>query len=151
MKNASSIDEILLYAIKSEKETADFYLHLSNIARNSKIRQTFELYARDEFAHISKLTRVRENGPVENISEKLQDFKLSDYTIQIDTSAKRSYSEELVLAMRKLRASSRLFCDLASRAYDQETSKILKILAEEESKQKLGVEIEYNDSLLLCH
>lgn len=149
MKKDNSVDEILQYAIRSEQETADFYLRLSNKARNLKVRHVFEQYAREEFAHVVRLTRVRENGPVENRMIPVTDFNISDYTVDLKSSSDLTYTNDLVLAMRKSRATFRLFFDLASKTNDIETSNIFKALAQDEAKHKLGFETEYNESLLV--
>lgn len=150
MNDDNSVDEILLYAIRSEQETAYFYLRLSHKARNAKVKRIFEQYAREVFAHIVRLTRVRENGPTENVLNKLSGFKLSDYVIDLSPASNLTYSEELVLAMRKIRATFKLYFDLASKANDQDTHALLVTLAQEETKHKLGFEVEYNESLLVC-
>jgi len=149
MKRTNSVDDILLYAIKSEKETADFYLRLSSKARNTKIKRVFEQYAREEFAHISKLTRVRDNGPIENMKKQVSDFKISDYSIDLTPASNLSYSDELVLGMRKVRATLKLYFQLASNSNDNETRETLKSLTCQEEEHKRGFEIEYNESLLL--
>lgn len=150
MKNSNSVDDILLYAIKSEKETAEFYLRLSTRARNLKTKRIFEQYAREEFTHVVRLTKVRDRKPYENMEEQLSDFKLSNYVLDLKPDSNLSYSGELALAMRKVLATFRLYFDLASRANDNETQSVLQALAEDEAKHKLGFEIEYNESLLCC-
>lgn len=150
MNKFNSVDDILHFAIRSAQETADFFIRLSKQARNSKMKRVFETYAREEFAYMVRLTRVREIGPLEITQEQMEDLKLSDYVIDLRKDKELKYSEALIMAMRKVRAAFRLYHDLASKTPNSEIQTVFRSLAEAEVKHKRGFEIEYNESLLLC-
>ncbi|PKP03721.1 MAG: hypothetical protein CVU14_01535 [Bacteroidetes bacterium HGW-Bacteroidetes-9] len=150
MKSFKSVDDILHFAIRSAKETADFFTRLSQQARNAKMKRIFEQYAREEYAYMVKLSRVREIGPLDLTKEQMKEIKVSEYEIDLQNAVDLKYSEALVMAMRKVTASFRLYLELASKTPNNEIQSIFKLLADEEAKHKRGFEIEYNESLLLC-
>lgn len=150
MKTFSSVDEILHFAIKSAKETADFFIRLSKQARNSKVKRVFERYAREEFAHMVHLMKVREIGPMELTKEQMDDLRISDYTLDLRETKDLVYTEALVMAMRKVRVAFKLYLDLAAKTPNDEIQTVLKNLANTEARHKRGFEIEYNEALLLC-
>ncbi|MFH1120987.1 MAG: ferritin family protein [Bacteroidota bacterium] len=150
MNRFNSVDEILHFAIRSAQETADFFTRLSKQARNTRMKRVFEQYAREEFAYMVRLTRVREIGPLEITEEQMKELRLSDYIIDLKSARDLQYSEALVMAMRKVRAAFKLYLDLASKTPNDEIQSVFRSLANEEAKHKRGFEIEYNESLLLC-
>lgn len=150
MNRFNSVDEILHFAIRSAQETADFFIRLSKQARNSRMKRVFEQYAREEFAYMVRLTRVREIGPLEISEEQIEELKVSDYVIDLKSAKDLQYSDALIMAMRKVRAAFKLYLDLASKTPNDEIQSVFRSLANEEAKHKVGFEIEYNESLLLC-
>ncbi|MBN1125109.1 MAG: hypothetical protein JXA82_08880, partial [Sedimentisphaerales bacterium] len=54
------------------------------------------------------------------------------------------YDEILALAIRKEYAAQQLYSKLAGAAKDPQTQKIFTLLAQEEAKHKLALEIEYD-------
>ena len=59
-----------------------------------------------------------------------------------------SYSDALILAMKREKAAFRLYMDLSDKAADQEMKKLFLSLAIEESKHKLRFELEYDENVL---
>lgn len=150
MKTFNTFDEILHFAIASTQETANFFSGLSKQARNAKMKKVFEQYSRDEFTNMVRLSRVREIGPLGITSEQMNNLYVHDYEISLGNASELKYSEALVVAMRKARASLMLYMDIASKTPNNEIKSVFSRLANEEAKHKRGFEIEYNESLLLC-
>ncbi|MBK6966944.1 MAG: ferritin family protein [Bacteroidales bacterium] len=149
MKTFKSVDEILHFAVSSAQETAHFFTSLSKQARNARLKQEFEKYAREEFAYMVRLAKVREIAPLGISGKQLKDLVISDYQIDLNTARELKYSEALVMAMRKVRASLKLYLDIASRTPNDEIQSVFRSLANEEAKHKRRFEIEYNESILL--
>ncbi|MHC1775558.1 MAG: ferritin family protein [Lentimicrobium sp.] len=149
MKTFKSVDEILHFAVRSAQETAHFFTRLSKQARNAKLKQEFEKYAREEFAYMVRLTKVREIAPLGISNQQLKDLVVSDYHIDLNSTRELKYSDALVMAMRKARASLKFYLDIASRTPNDEIQSVFRSLANEEAKHKRRFEIEYNESILL--
>ena len=58
------------------------------------------------------------------------------------------YQEALILAMKKEKASFRLYNDLAATTDDADLRSLLLGLAQEEAKHKLRLEVEYDEHFL---
>lgn len=149
MKTFKSVDEIMHFAVGSALETAQFFTRLSKQARNARIKREFEKYAREEFAYIVKLTKVREIAPLGITTKQMKDLNISDYHIDLNQTKELKYSEALVIAMRKAKAAFQLYQDIASRTPNGEIKSVFRSLANDEAKHNRRFEIEYNESILL--
>jgi rubrerythrin len=148
MKSFNTIEEILLFAINSEQESVDFYSRLSAQVNNPEMKQIFRQYAHEEMNHKARLLEIRETGQMEVKTEKVNDLRISDYVVDVMPSPDMSYSDALVLAMKKEKAAFRLYLDLAERAKDEDVKAVFLNLAQEESKHKLRFEVEYDQNVL---
>ena len=148
MKSFNTIEEILLFAINSEQESVDFYSRLSAQVNNPEMKQIFRQYAHEEMNHKARLLEIRETGQMEVKAEKVNDLRISDYVVDVMPSPDMSYSDALVLAMKKEKAAFRLYLDLAERAKDEDVKAVFLNLAQEESKHKLRFEVEYDQNVL---
>ncbi len=148
MKSFNTIEEILLFAINSEQESVDFYSRLSAQVNNPEMKQIFRQYAHEEMNHKARLLEIRETGQMEVKAEKVNDLRISDYVVDVMPSPDMSYSDALVLAMKKEKAAFRLYLDLAERASDEGVKSVFLNLAQEESKHKLRFEVEYDQNVL---
>lgn len=148
MKSFNTIEEILLFAINSEQESVDFYSRLSAQVNNPEMKQIFRQYAHEEMNHKARLLEIRETGQMEVKTEKVNDLRISDYVVDVMPSPDMSYSDALVLAMKKEKAAFRLYIDLAERANDEDVKAVFLNLAQEESKHKLRFEVEYDQNVL---
>lgn len=148
MKSFNTIEEILLFAINSEQESVDFYSRLSAQVNNPEMKQIFRQYAHEEMNHKARLLEIRETGQMDVKTEKVNDLRISDYVVDVMPSPDMSYSDALVLAMKKEKAAFRLYLDLAERAKDDDVKAVFLNLAQEESKHKLRFEVEYDQNVL---
>ena len=81
--------------------------------------------------------------------KKVQDLKIGDYLLDVDTSrGDLSYQETLIVAMKEEKAAFRLYSDLASRTDHPTLKETFLMLAQEEAKHKLRFEIEYDNFVL---
>ena len=146
--NFKSVDDVLDFAIKGEQDAARFYKDLAAKLENPGLTDMFESFAEEENMHEAKLREVKGNLMMtEEI--KVKDLKISDYSVNVKIEAAMNYQDALLLAMKKEKASFKLYTILSQIAKDPEVKKLLKALAVEESNHKLRFEIEYDEHVLL--
>ena len=148
MKEFTSINEILDFAIGEEQAAVDFYLQLAIQSKNRQTKKIFEEYAEEEMRHKANLLSIKESGNFRVPDEKVRDLKIAEYLVDIRPSANMSYQDALILAMKKEKAAFRMYSALANQADDLSVKALFLNLALEESKHKLRFEIEYDDYIL---
>ncbi|HNY03523.1 MAG TPA: ferritin family protein [Bacteroidales bacterium] len=148
MKEFTSIEEILDFAIGEEQAAVDFYLQLAAQSTNSQTRKIFEEYAEEEMRHKANLVTVRENGHFTLPEAQVRDLKIAEYLVDVRPAPGMTYQDALILAMKKEKAAYRMYSKLAEKATDPEMKSLFLRLAQEESKHKLAFEIEYDDFIL---
>lgn len=148
MKDFTNINDILDFAIRAEQEAVDFYSSLSLNASNPEMVAVFQQFAKEEMGHKSRLIKIKEEGIFTVKEEKVQDLKIADYLVDIQPTPDMNYQNALVVAMKKEKASFKLYSDLAEKAPSPELSSIFLSLAMEESKHKLRFELEYDEYIL---
>jgi rubrerythrin len=148
MKEMTTFDSILDFAIEEEQKAVEFYSELAAMASSDEMRDVFEEFAQEEVKHKAKLMDVKETGITNMPPENVADLKIADYIINVKASPNMSYQEALVVAMNKEKAAFRLYTTLSERAADQGLKDLFASLAQEESKHKLRFEVEYDDFVL---
>ncbi len=148
MKEFTTIDEILDFAIGEEQAAVDFYLHLAAQSVNQQTRRIFEEYAEEEMRHKANLIAVKENGHFTLPEAQVKDLKIAEYLVDVKPTPGMSYQDALILAMKKEKAAYRMYTKLAEKATDSAMKSLFQRLAAEESKHKLAFEIEYDDFIL---
>jgi len=143
----NSIEEILNYAIKREKEAAEFYEEISRKEDFSGTKESFEEFAKEERKHQTMLEDFSVNK--EKINEyKLEwitDIKRSDYLVDIEYEKGMHYTDILRLAMKKEEKALKLYNDLMQKTDNESVIKLFKVLAQEEAKHKGFLEGLYDD------
>ncbi len=147
--NFKSIDEILVFAIDKEKEAVAFYTELSKKETTDALLLTFRELAQEEARHVKLLTNISKNKNVIKSYElkKVTDLKISDYLVEMEYSENMVMQDILILAMKREEMAVKLYTQLAMGSVDDESVKLFKLLAQEESKHKLTFEKLYDDSL----
>lgn len=148
MKEFKNIDDILDFAINSEQEAVDFYSKMAEISKTDDMRNVFMQFAQEEISHKARLTKIKHEGAYQVESQEINDLKIGDYMVSVKPSPDMSYSEALVLAMKKEKAAFKLYLELSKRANNDEMKNVFLSLAQEESKHKLRFEIEYDEFVL---
>jgi rubrerythrin len=148
MSAPTTMEEILDFAIAREQEAVDFYTDLAAKVKSPAMKDVFVQFAGEERGHKAKLTAVKAGKRVLVTAKPVMDLKIGDYLVSETPTPDMDYREALILAMKKEKASFRLYNDLAARAGDAELREVLLALAQEEAKHKLRFEIEYDDSVL---
>jgi rubrerythrin len=76
------------------------------------------------------------------------DLKIGEYLVDVDPEAELNYQKALILAMKREKASFRLYMDISDGTDDLKMKEIFRSLAQEEAKHKLRFEVEYDDVIL---
>ena len=148
MKEFSSVNDILDFAMNEEQMAVDFYRELAENSKTDDMRKVFIEFAEEEIRHKQRLLKIKEEGFYKLEPEHISDLKIADYMVNIKPSPNMTYEEALVLAMKKEKVAFKLYMALADRAPTQPLKDVFMSLAQEESKHKLRFEIEYDEYVL---
>lgn len=148
MKELTTFDSILDFAIDEEQKAVDFYTELAGQSSSDEMRTVFEEFAQEEVKHKMKLMEVKETGITNMPPENVADLQIADYMVNVKASPNMTYQEALIVAMNKEKAAFRLYTSLSERASEPQLKELFASLAQEESKHKLRFEIEYDDFVL---
>jgi rubrerythrin len=144
MKNFSSADEVLDFAIAEEEAAAEFYRRLVRTVSQSWMRRVFEDFAMEEVVHKQKLLLIKEQKLLLPARDKISSLWIGDYLIEAKLVDALPYREALQMAMNKEKAAFKLYSDLAAATQDAELKNLFLALAQEEAKHKLRFEVEYD-------
>lgn len=148
MKEFTSFNDILNFAINAEQEAVEFYTNLAASASNEDMKAVFEQFAQEEMGHKARLTDIRDGGMLQLRNELVADLKISDYVVDVKPQANMSYSDALVLAMKREKAAFKLYMHLSGKSTNATMKDVFLSLAMEESKHKLRFELEYDEFVL---
>lgn len=148
MKEFSTIDDILEFAITQEQNAIDFYTELARGARSKEMKEVFLEFAGEEMKHKQRLTRIREEGVFTMPKQQVADLKISDYVVSAEPKPDMTYEEALVIAMKREKSAFKLYMNLLERAPSEDLKNVFLSLAMEESKHKLRFELEYDEFVL---
>ena len=142
-KKFGSLDEVWDYAIAREIEAHNFYKKLSAWAERPEVAKVFEDCAADESRHKIRLGALRA-GEVAMQAEEVGNLGIADRVKIGEPEVNMTYAEALLVGMQKEKNAFRFYTDLASISRDREVKRTLSMLAQEEAKHKLQLEIEYD-------
>lgn len=147
--NFGSIDEILEFAIDREKEAVAFYNDLSKLEKIAALKETFKELAQEEAKHVKLLIGISKNQTIIDSYEvkDVADLKVSDYLIATEYVPGMLMEDILTLAMKREEVAVKLYNELATKSEHQESTKLFKLLAQEEAEHKLKFEKMYDDCL----
>jgi rubrerythrin len=148
MSKINWMDEVLDFAIEREIEANKFYTELAKRMEDSAMRKVFEEFAKEELGHKAKLEAAKAGQFQMAQTEKVQSLNIADYVVDVEPKPDMDYADALVVAMKKEKASYRLYLDLAEQVDNEELKSTLLWLAGEEANHKLRFEIEYDDVVL---
>ncbi|UCE73974.1 MAG: ferritin family protein [Methanomassiliicoccales archaeon] len=148
MEKFGSVNELLDFAIEKEQEANMFYIGLAKKMERESMRKVFQDFAAEEQKHKEKLTGVKEGKQLMPAEQKVIDLKIGDYLVDVPAGPDMDYQDALILAMKKEKASFRLYTDLAATTEDGNLQSLMHGLAQEEAKHKLRLEMEYDEYFL---
>ncbi len=148
MEALSSVDAILDFAMDQEEEAARFYFDLAERTENLAMSQLFESFAGQELGHKAKLVAIKDGVIPAPARQKVMDLKIAEYLVDVKSSPDMKYEETLVVAMKREKATFRMYSDLAAMTDDDMLRETFLTLAQEEARHKLRIEIEYDEHVL---
>ena len=146
--NFISVDDILDFAIEKEEEAAQFYTDLASRMERQEMRLIFGDFAKEELGHKKKLQVIKQGEIPAPMAKKVMDLKIGDYLTDVEPGPDIGYQEALIVAMKKEKASFKLYNDLTNVTDNEDLRSTFLLLAQEETKHKLRLEIEYDDHVL---
>jgi rubrerythrin len=147
MKQFTSVDDILDFAIRNEQDAFDFYSKYAELVKK-EMKETFLEFAREEIKHKARLMKVKEEKLFTFSPEKINSLNLSDYTTSGNFTMDLNYQDALILAMLKEKAAFKLYINLSQKTDIPFLKELFLSLAQEESKHKLRFELEYDEYIL---
>ena len=147
MKQFSSADDILDFAIINEQDAFEFYTKYADRVKK-EMKETFLEFAQEEIKHKARLMKIKEEKLFTFSPEKITTLNISDYTITGNFSLDLSYQDALILAMLKEKAAFKLYMNLSQKTNVPFLKELFLSLAQEESKHKLRFELEYDEYIL---
>ncbi len=145
----ASSDDILDFAIAREQEAHDFYAHWAQEAQHSSIQEVFKEFAKEELRHKQILMKAKQGKVLKPSDKQIEDMRIADYLIDITPTPDMDYQQALIVAMKREKASFKLYSDLATATDDAQLRTTLHTLAQEEAKHKLRLETLYEKDVLI--
>lgn len=139
----TSIKDVLDYAIAREKESYDCYQILIALSIKPDVQKVFGAFASDELRHAEKLQAVR-CGDFMFQPELVGNLGIADKAHPVRIHENMNYADALVVAMRKEKAAFRFYTRLSALSQDAKVRHMISLLAQEEARHKLSLELEYD-------
>lgn len=143
MRNFTTIDDILLFALESENQSIEFYSRLAEFATEEETKKMFLDLMREEVCHVKKLEYFLSNKDELELSKLDIDLSSIKYLPHVSPAADVTIDECLLIAIQKERAAINLYTDLAREATTQTMIDLFQMLAFEETKHALLFENRY--------
>ena len=142
-----SVEEILDYAVKVEENAYSFYTSWSKKLEDKSLVSVFQELAAEELKHKEFILGVKKGAVLKPSETEITDLKISDYIINVKVSTDMDYQEALTLAMQREKEAFKLYSGLAAMSRDEDLKNTFKVLAQEEAKHKLRLEIIYDEEI----
>jgi len=149
MEDITTIGEILEFAIAREVEAIGLYTAMAHKTAESSTVNFFEDLVSEELEHKSRLElEVMKEGIVAKTMGVVPEASNNHIPINSDQAMKQmTYTEALILAIKKERRSFRLYVRLAGLVEEEELRETLVSLAEEEGKHLFTLQEKYNKAM----
>jgi rubrerythrin len=145
---ASSIEEIINFAVDKEREAITFYEDMAKKAEDPVVKDAILSMADEERKHEKILLDLTPKKIQFDRSSPEEDLKLSDYLVDMTFSKDSNYQELLIIAMKREEKSFGFYSELEQRAGDDASRKVFTLLKGEELKHKARLEKEYEKYVL---
>lgn len=145
------IEKILDFAIRQEEAEANFYQGMAKRAESADLRRMLLEHAEQERDHKNKLEAILASHRIPGGNRRFAnpDLRIADYAVADSIgTGELNYQDALILAAKREQAAERLYRDLAQQAADAETAALFTFLAEQESKHRHQIEVDYDDDIL---
>ncbi|OHB63696.1 MAG: hypothetical protein A2Y76_12900, partial [Planctomycetes bacterium RBG_13_60_9] len=114
MARFRTIQDILDFAIGREAESQRFYVDLAPLATRPEVRRMIRRLAADESQHRIHLQAIRAGETAFASEEEVGSLDIEETLEEVTPQPGMSYTDLLVIAMKKEKAAFRLYMNLAS-------------------------------------
>lgn len=149
MDTPGTFETILDFAISREEAAVAFYTDLAARAAQPSMKAVFERLAAEETGHRNMLQGIKTDPARVPSRGQVVNLQVADYLVAVEPTPETPYQDLLVIAIKREKAASRLYTDLAAATDDAELGELLLTLAAEEANHQLRFEQEYDDFVLL--
>ncbi|NWJ50863.1 MAG: ferritin family protein [Bacteroidetes bacterium] len=143
MRNFTTIDDVLSFALESENQSIEFYSRLADNTTREDEKKIFLALMREEICHVKKLEYFFSKRNELELSKIDIDLSSNKYLPHIFPAADIAFEECLNIAIQKERAAVNLYTDLARESTTQTMIELFRMLAYEETKHALQFENRY--------
>lgn len=143
-----NVEEVLDFAIKSEENANRFYSEWAKKLINKPIQKVFEELAAEEAKHKEFLLGIKAGETLKPVEEEIIDLKISDYMLDLKASVDMDYQDALTVAMHREKMAFKLYNHLADKVSDPGIKDTFILLAQQEAKHKLRLEMIYDEDIL---
>lgn len=143
-----NVDEILDFAVKSEENANHFYSEWAKKMGKTPMKSVFEELAAEEMGHKEFLLGIKKGEIFAPSVEKITDLKISDYMLDVRASVDMEYQDALTVAMHREKMAFKLYTGLVEMTENEDMKSTFKMLAQEEAKHKLRLELIYDEEIL---
>ena len=152
METFDSTSDILEFALTKEVKAREFYQNVAEQVASLDMGNIFERLAQEESQHIAKIQL--EIMKIGKVVPGIEDISALDDTlvmVPLEPEVEDVYREAFILAINKEKASLRRYIDFAIQVEDEELREVLAELAEEETRHKVLLELEYDQFVKQSH
>lgn len=146
--NATTVDEMLQFAMEREESAARFYEGMAEMTESKAMRAEFKNLATQEWGHKARIEKARTTDHGFVAREARVDLKVSTYLKGVEPRPGMSYEDLLVLAIHREAQAVALYADLAAKVPEGSLQNLLLALVKEETEHKHHFEMEYDDKVL---
>jgi rubrerythrin len=143
MEKFKSVEQVLDFAIAREVKAYELYTHLARKIKNPGIDKILEDFASEELEHKARLEAAKA-GEVKLDMDEVGSLDIADEVEYTGYRPGMTYTEILVMAMKKEKESFKLYTRLAAACNQPEIKEMFLKLAKEEAQHKLRFELEYD-------
>ncbi|MBN2596459.1 ferritin family protein [Labilibaculum sp.] len=149
MKIFRTFEEIIDYAIDKEMDEIEFYSEVASRMDRKHVKGLFWDIALEKTARMLRLEKMKDVKPELNLDE-IKDMKITASLEDVDyTRNDLTYQDALIIAMKKEKAKFKFYLSMAESAVNKECRETFLALANDEARQKLKFEIEYDEHILV--
>ena len=144
----SDFKDAITFAIRKEAEAYNLYTTYGQLIKTPGLKKMFQELAQQEKLHREILENIDKKDVSAYVLKDIPDLKIGDFVKEEEFSPDMDYASALRLAIKREENSLKLYQHLAGGTGDPELTKLFSSLAQEESKHKLRLETEYDESVL---
>ncbi len=147
MDEFKTADDVIEFALNAEQKAFNLYTKLANQSLNPNMRKVFQQFAREAMRHKKKLNELKNNQNYldEDGNSKINTLQKNNFVVKNVFDENIKYDDALSLAIKREKASFRLYVKLAELAPDNDTRKIFLKMAQENANHHLRFDLEFEE------